>query len=130
MTDLRTRRYALRTWQGCAGAVSSQTLLVLTTCGSAADAGSLATLLVERRLAACVNTVDRVGSTYRWRDGVQQEQETLLVIKTTAARYAAVEQAIREHSKFELPEVLAIPVAAGLGPYLDWVRESVAVSED
>jgi periplasmic divalent cation tolerance protein len=105
--------------------VSSQTLLVLTTCGDAAEAGTLATLLVERRLAACVNAVEQVTSTYRWQDRVQRDQETLLVIKTTAARFAAVEQTIRTHSRYELPEVLAIPVADGSGAYLDWIRESV-----
>ncbi len=110
--------------------MSSQTLLVLTTCGSAADAGALATLLVERRLAACVNAVGQVASTYRWQDRVQQDQETLLVIKTTAARFPAVEQAIRAHSRYELPEVLAIPVATGSAGYLDWIRESVAESQD
>ena len=115
---------------GFSAAVSSQTLLVLTTCGSPADAGSLATLLIEQRLAACVNAVERVASTYRWRDRVQTDQETLLVIKTTAARYPQVEQAIRQHSKYELPEVVAIPVTAGSSAYLDWVRESVAPNED
>jgi periplasmic divalent cation tolerance protein len=105
--------------------VGSQTLLVLTTCGDAAEAGTLATLLVEQRLAACVNAVGEVTSTYRWQNRVQRDQETLLVIKTTAERFAAVEQAIRAHSKYELPEVLAIPVADGSGAYLDWIRESV-----
>jgi periplasmic divalent cation tolerance protein len=113
-----------------AAAVSSQTLLVLTTCGTAADAGSLAALLVEQRLAACVNIVEKVTSTYRWQGRVQTDQETLLVVKTTAARYPAVENAIRTHSKYELPEVVAIPVAAGSSAYLEWVRESVAASED
>jgi periplasmic divalent cation tolerance protein len=105
-------------------------LLVLTTCGNSADAGSLATLLVEQRLAACVNALDRVASTYRWQGRVQQDQETLLVIKTTVARYPAVERAIRAHSKYELPEVVAIPVTAGSDAYLDWLRESVADNED
>ena len=130
MTAVLTRRYASPDLTECGGAVSSETLLVLTTCGNAADAGNLATLLVEQRLAACVNALGKVTSTYRWRGRVQQDQETLLVIKTTAARYPAVEQAIRAHSKYELPEVLAIPVAAGSSAYLDWVRESVAASED
>jgi len=130
MTAVGTHRYASQVSTGCRTAMSSQALLVLTTCGNAADAGSLAALLVERRLAACVNALDKVTSTYRWQGRVQQDQETLLVIKTTAARYPAVEQAIRAHSKYELPEVLAIPVAAGSSTYLDWVRESVAGNED
>lgn len=105
-------------------------MLVLTTCGNASDAGNLATLLVEQRLAACVNALGAVASTYRWQGRVLQDQETLLVIKTTAERYAAVEQAIRTHSKYELPEVVAIPVTAGSSTYLDWIRESVAPGRD
>ena len=130
MTAVRTRRYAASDLTGCGTAMSSQTLLVLTTCGNAEEARSLAVLLIEQRLAACVNALDKVTSTYRWQDRVQQDQETLLVIKTTAARYAAVEQAIRAHSKYELPEVLAIPVAAGSSAYLDWIGESVVGNED
>jgi periplasmic divalent cation tolerance protein len=110
--------------------MSAPTLLVLTTCASAADADRMSRLLVERRLAACVNAVAGVISTYRWQGHLQQDQETLLVIKTTEERYAALEQAIREHSTYEIPEVLAIPVQAGLPPYLAWMRESVAELKD
>ncbi len=132
MTGVAARRYASTdlTLRGAARPVSSPTLLVLTTCGNAPDADRLATLLVEQRLAACVNAVGGVASTYRWQGRVQHDQETLLVIKTTAERYAAVEQAIRTHSKYELPEVVAIQVAAGSSVYLDWIRESVAAGRD
>jgi periplasmic divalent cation tolerance protein len=105
--------------------VSSPTLVVLTTCATAEDAKSLATALVEERLAACVNTLSPVTSTYRWQGAVQQEQECLLVIKTTEARFAALEQLIRERSTYELPEVLAIPVQTGSARYLDWLRAAV-----
>jgi len=71
-----------------------------------------------------------VASTYRWKGEVQQDRETLLIIKTTASRFAALEQTIREHSKYELPEVIALPVVAGSADYLDWVRESVAELKD
>jgi periplasmic divalent cation tolerance protein len=87
-------------------------------------------MLVEQRLAACVNAIGNVTSTYRWQGQVQQDRETLLVIKTTDSRYAAVEQAIRLHSTYELPEVVAIPVQAGSLPYLAWLRESVAELKD
>jgi len=105
-------------------------MLVLTTCGNDDDAGALARVLVERRLAACVNAVSKVASTYRWKGEVQQDQETLLIIKTTAPRLAAVEQTIREKSKYELPEVIAVPVQAGSTDYLEWLRESVAELKD
>jgi periplasmic divalent cation tolerance protein len=70
--------------------LSAQALLVLTTCGTAEDANRLAKLLVEQRLAACVNAVDNVTSTYRWQGRLQQDQETLLVIKTTQSRLPAL----------------------------------------
>jgi periplasmic divalent cation tolerance protein len=105
--------------------VTSQPLVVLTTCASADEADRLAAALVEQRLAACVSTVNSVTSTYRWQGAVQQEQESLLVIKTTEERFAALEQAIRERSTYELPEVLALRVHAGSARYLDWLRAAV-----
>lgn len=108
------------------GAASGGVLLVLTTCGSAADGQRIASALVERRLAACVNAVNGVASTYRWQGRVVTEEESLLVIKTTAERYPAVEAAIRELSGYELPEVVAVRVDGGLPPYLDWIVQSAA----
>jgi periplasmic divalent cation tolerance protein len=110
--------------------MTAETIVVLTTCGNDEDANTLARALVERRLAACVNAVGKVASTYRWKGEIQQDQETLLIIKTTAPRLTALEQAIREHSKYELPEVIALPVAAGGADYLRWIGESVAELKD
>lgn len=100
-------------------------LLVLTTCASPEEADKLAAALVEARLAACVSTVPRVASTYRWQGKVTRDEESLLLIKTTTSRYAALEQAIREHSSYEVPEVLALPVGSGSAPYLEWLAASV-----
>ena len=110
--------------------MTAETMVVLTTCGNDEDAKALARVLVEQRVAACVNAMGRVTSTYRWKGEVQQEQETLLIIKTTAPRLAALERAIREHSKYELPEFIVLPVQAGGADYLAWVRESVAELKD
>ena len=110
--------------------MTAETMVVLTTCGNDEDANALARLLVERRLAACVNAVSNVASTDRWKGEVLEERETLLIIKTTAPRLAALEQTIREHSKYELPEVIALPVTAGGADYLAWVGESVAELKD
>jgi uncharacterized protein involved in tolerance to divalent cations len=109
--------------------MSATTLVVFTTCATPEEAKRLAAELVEQRLAACVNTLGGVLSTYRWQGAVQQEQECLLVIKTTDARFPALEQLIRERSSYELPEVLAIPVQAGSARYLDWLRDAVSVEE-
>ncbi len=110
--------------------MTKETMVVLTTCGNEQDASALARVLVERRLAACVNAVSRVSSTYRWKGEVQQDQETLLIIKTTVRRLTAVEKTIREESKYELPEVIALPVQGGSADYLAWVAESVAELKD
>jgi periplasmic divalent cation tolerance protein len=103
---------------------------VLTTCATPDEAESLAALLVEQRLAACVTTMPKVTSTYRWQNAVQHEQESLLVIKTTEARFAALEQAIRARSSYELPEVLGIPVHEGSTPYLEWLHAAVTDVEE
>jgi periplasmic divalent cation tolerance protein len=100
-------------------------LLVFTTCGGAADADRIASSVVERRLAACVNTLNGVTSTYRWQGRVVREQEIMLLIKTTAARYPALEEALRALSGYELPEVVAVRVDAGLPGYLAWLADAV-----
>jgi periplasmic divalent cation tolerance protein len=105
--------------------MTARALVVFTTCATAVEAQALATLLVERRLAACVNMIERIASTYRWRGQIERSAESLLAIKTTADRYPAVEQAIREHSSYELPEVLAIAVEQASASYLAWLVGSV-----
>jgi periplasmic divalent cation tolerance protein len=110
--------------------MTEETMVVLTTCGNDDDARALARALVERRAAACVNAVSNVASTYRWKGEVQQDRETLLIIKTTASRLGAVEGTIRELTKYEVPELIALPIAAGGADYLKWLRESVAELKD
>jgi periplasmic divalent cation tolerance protein len=101
----------------------SQVLLVHITC-PAADAPALAEALVRERLAACVNALPGVRSTYLWQGRVEQAEETLLIAKTTQARYAALEAAVRRLHPYELPEVVAVHVASGLPAYLRWVEDS------
>ncbi len=100
-------------------------LVVLCTVGSAEDAERLARALVERRLAACVNVVPGVVSVYRWREQVERDEERLLVIKTRASRFEALKAGILELHPYELPEVVALPVAAGHAPYLAWLAAGV-----
>lgn len=101
----------------------TEALVVLTTCPKS-DAQTLASVLVEAHLAACVNILPDVTSVFRWQGRVQRDSETLLLIKTTQARYAGLEQALRERHSYELPEIIAVPVHAGLPAYLDWLRGS------
>ena len=100
-------------------------LVVFCTVGKPEDAEYLARELVDRRLAACVNLLPPVASIYRFKGEVERAEETLLVIKTTAARFEALREAIVSQHGYEVPEVIAIPVTAGHAPYLAWLEESV-----
>jgi len=100
-------------------------LVVLSTVGKAEDAERIGRALVERGLAACVNVLPAVTSIYRWKGTVEKDEERLLLIKTRAERFEALRQALVSLHPYEVPEVLALPIADGHQPYLDWLDESV-----
>lgn len=101
-------------------------LLVITTLPDAESARALAAQLVEQRLAACVNILASCQSVYRWEGKVEDAEEVPLLVKTTAARYAALEEAIRAYHPYELPEIVAVRIDKGLPGYLAWVTEETA----
>lgn len=101
----------------------TECLLVLTTCPEP-DAARIARELVETGLAACVSR-QPVRSTFRWRGAVQDEPETLLSIKTLAARYADLEMRLKSIHPYEVPEIIALPIAAGSAAYLSWLGQAV-----
>ena len=98
--------------------------LILTTVPNRETAERIAHVLVESRLAACVHIVPGLRSIYRWQGTVETADEVQLVIKTSAARYRVIEETIRCHHPYELPEILVVPVADGLPAYLRWVADS------
>lgn len=100
-----------------------ETLLIMTTMPDMQSAQNLARRLVERRLAACVNILPAVQSVYRWQGVIEEAAEITMLAKTTRARYAEIESAIKEAHPYQLPEIVALPVAAGLPAYLSWVAE-------
>jgi periplasmic divalent cation tolerance protein len=99
--------------------------IVLSTAGSEEEAHKIAQVLVESRLAACVNIVGPIHSVYRWKGAVERARERLLIIKTTAAAFPRVRDAIRELHSYELPECVMLPIEAGSEDYLKWIAESV-----
>ena len=98
-----------------------QVLLVMSNLPDAASAHELARKLVEQKLAACVNCLPGMLSVYRWQGAVEEAGEVGVLIKTTQALYGQVEQAIRAAHPYQLPEIIAIPIVAGLPAYLQWV---------
>ncbi|MEW6330597.1 MAG: divalent-cation tolerance protein CutA [Pseudomonadota bacterium] len=96
--------------------------LVLTTCPDAETAERLARALVQERLAACVNILPVAQSIYLWKGRVESAAEQLLIIKSMARAFRAIRKRILELHPYELPEVIAVPVADGLPDYLAWIR--------
>jgi periplasmic divalent cation tolerance protein len=103
-------------------------LLCLTTCPDEASARAIADALVEERLAACVNRLAGVQSTYRWKGEVCREPEHMLLIKTTGGRLEAVKQRVLALHPYELPELIVVETASGHAAYLDWVVASCATA--
>ncbi len=108
--------------------MNTEMLLVLSTLPDEAAARSLATTLVEEGLAACVNILPSLTSIYRWQGKVQHEQECLLLIKVAARAYETLELRLRALHPYELPEVVAVPVHAGLADYIQWVQENTGLT--
>ena len=100
-----------------------EALIVFSTC-SQADAPGIASALVNERLAACVNLLDAAQSVYRWRGQVETATETLLIIKTTTDHYDEMERRLLALHPYEVPEIVAVPIARGYPPYLQWLEDA------
>ena len=98
-------------------------LICLSACPDATTAERIATALVEERLAACVNILPGLRSVYRWQDQIEAADEVLLLIKTSAETYPALQARLAALHPYELPELLAVEAATGLPAYLEWVAE-------
>jgi len=107
----------------------SEALVVLTTVEATAEnpggGERLAQLIVESRLAACVQILPPMTSIYSWNGKLERSSESLLIIKTTRAAYPALEKFIREHHSYKTPEIISLPIELGLTEYLDWLAEFV-----
>jgi periplasmic divalent cation tolerance protein len=91
---------------------------------SVEESEEIARILVEERLAACVN-ITEVNSYYRWEGKFCEDKEALLIIKTEKSRVDRIIERIKEIHSYELPEIIALPIVAGYDKYLEWVDESV-----
>ena len=95
--------------------------LVYITASDAAEAISIGRDLVERRLAACANVHGPITSIYRWQDEIQQDQETVLIAKTTLDLVERVTERVVEMHSYECPCVVSVPITGGHSPFLEWI---------
>lgn len=98
---------------------------VATTVAKKKDAERIATMLVTKRLAACVQIVGPITSVYRWKGKMERTKEWLCIAKTRATLFGAVEKAIREIHPYDIPEILAIPITLGNAAYVRWLDKEL-----
>ena len=98
--------------------------IVLVTCASLQQARKIGRSVVEKKLAACANIVPRIESIYRWKGRLEQSREVLLLLKTTVARLRPLEREVKQIHTYEVPEFIALPLAAGSQDYLEWIQQN------
>ena len=107
-------------------AMGEKAVLVLVTAGARDDAERLGEGLVVEHLAACCNVIPTVASFYYWDGQLQRDHEALLLIKTLESLAPKVEEYVRSHHTYEVPEILQVPIEGGSSAYLNWLEEQVA----
>lgn len=104
----------------------SDCIMVFVTCRSSAEAQRIGGAMVASRLAACANVLPgKIESIYRWRGKIERARETLLLLKTTRRRWPKLRDAVRREHSYDVPEIVAVPIVAGLKEYLAWIAEGV-----
>ena len=103
---------------------NEKSILVLSTFPASISVKDIAEILVNEKLAACINIIPEVQSVFRWKDKVDNVPENILIIKTTLNLYDILERRIKELHPYELPEIIAVPIKKGLTEYLNWVSEN------
>ena len=104
---------------------ANEAIVVFITTANSEEASRLADMLVELRLAGCVQILPEMESVYRWQGKIERQKEVLLIAKTTRSRFEELEKKARAIHSYETPEIVALPLAAGSPPYLKWLNSSV-----
>lgn len=105
--------------------MTSDAIVVFVTAADREEAMRLAEMLVDKRLAACVQILPEMQSVYRWKGKVERQTEVLLIAKTARAKFEDLEKEVRELHSYQTPEIVAFPLTAGSSPYLEWLKTSV-----
>jgi periplasmic divalent cation tolerance protein len=100
--------------------------VVFVTVGKAEEAERIAEAVVAEKLAACANLLPGVRSIYRWKGQICRDAETMMVLKTRRGNFERLRARVRELHSYEVPEIIAVPIVEGHGPYMDWLRDETA----
>jgi len=100
-------------------------IVIFVTASNKKEAVKIAEKLIRNRLAACVNIIDRIESVFRWQGKVDRARELLLVIKSAKRMLPKVIKAVRSCHSYDVPEIIALPIAGGFKQYLDWINDSL-----
>jgi len=100
-----------------------EAIVIFITAPNEEEGAMIARALVEERLAACVNIVKPIRSIYRWQEKIEDDMETLLIVKTRKQLFGSLENRVRELHSYTVPEIIAVPVVDGSGEYLKWLQE-------
>ena len=103
---------------------NEKSILVLSAFPTSISVKDIAEILVNEKLAACINIIPEVQSVFRWKNKVDNTPENILIIKTTLNLYDILEKRIKQLHPYELPEIIAVPIERGLTEYLNWVNEN------
>src|SRR5512145_1258928 len=104
-------------------------IVIFVAVGNSSDAALLAKSLVEKRLAACANLIPGISSWYWWEGKVNQDQEVLLMMKTSRDKFAALEKEVLRLHSYAVPEIIAVQIVEGSKNYLNWIEESLKGGE-
>jgi periplasmic divalent cation tolerance protein len=109
---------------------AGEAIVVLITTANTEEAARLAEMLVEHRLAACVQILPEIESVYRWQGKIERQQEVLVIAKTTKSNFEELEREVRAIHSYEAPEIVALPLSTGSLPYLEWLGSNVSSGPD
>ena len=101
--------------------MSTGFLVVMITVGGPEEARRIADALIDQRMAACVNIVPQVSSVFRWEGEIEDENESLLVVKTRADLFPQLEAVVKGLHSYEVPEIIALPIVLGSEDYIEWL---------
>ncbi len=107
----------------------SSAIAVFITAPTKAEADQIAEMLIDTKLAACVQILPEIESVYRWQDAVERQTEVLLIAKTTSECFSQLETQVRAIHSYDTPEIVGLPLTSGSPAYLEWLQANVSTDE-